>query len=339
MALVADTALNHHSLTHDGSVFKNNILFRHKALQLLLYQDAFEIVNPLGSARGKDKVIGTYFTLANIEPHNRLSVDHIQLVSLYRPTEKDLKEFGVKKVYQTLIDDLKTLETTGLDMGEEEPLLGTVVAVLGDNLGSHSLGGYVESFSDTHFCHYCLVSRTELLASDMPMKGQVRTPENYNTALAESHAGGLTHFHGVKQDSVLNQLRYYHVAQPGMLPCLPHDLFEGVVSLDLPLIINVLIKKKKWLTYSQRNERIAKFPYQGADVLDKPCPLSESFTHIAGHAVQNWVFLRLLPMILHPFVQNKADPVWGILLKLKEIVEMVCTPNITEGCCILAGLY
>ena len=313
---------------HDGSVFKNNILFRHKALQLLLYQDAFEVVNPLGSARGKHKVIGTYFTLANIAAHNRSSVDHIQLVSLC--IEKDLKEFGVQKVYQTLIDDLKTLETTGLDMGEEEPLLGTVVAVLGDNLGSHGLGGYVESFSATHSCRYCLVSRTELLESDMPIKGQVRTPENYNTALAEAHAGGLTHFHGVKQDSVLNQLRYYHVAQPGMPPCLAHDLFEGVVSLDLPLIINVLIKEKKWLTYSQLNERIAKFPYQGADALDKPCPLSESYTHITGHAVQNWVFLRLLPLILHPFVQNKADPLWGILLKLKEIVEMVCTPNITE---------
>ena len=97
---------------HDGSVFKSNKLFEGKALQIILYQDAFEVVNPLGSGRGKHKLIGTYFVLANIEPHNRSKIDQIQLVLLC--SEKDMKDFGEEKIYQMLIDDLKKLETEGI---------------------------------------------------------------------------------------------------------------------------------------------------------------------------------------------------------------------------------
>lgn len=48
---------------------------------------------------------------------------------------------------------------------------------------------------------------------------------------------------GIKSDSVLNKLKYYHVANPGLPPCLAHDMYEGVVQYDLMLSINYFIKK------------------------------------------------------------------------------------------------
>lgn len=43
----------------DGSVFKTNALCMQPgvSLKLILYQDAFEVVNPLGSARAKSVIL------------------------------------------------------------------------------------------------------------------------------------------------------------------------------------------------------------------------------------------------------------------------------------------
>ena len=83
----------------DGKVFMSNTFFQENpsCLKLVLYQDAFEVVNPLGSAKKKHKVLAVYFSLLNMPPHVRSNVDHVQLVLLC--TEKDFKEFGHAKVF------------------------------------------------------------------------------------------------------------------------------------------------------------------------------------------------------------------------------------------------
>lgn len=54
----------------DGNVFKNNKFFQENpdALRIILYQDAFEIVNPIGAARKKHKLLAIYMTIGNV-PH------------------------------------------------------------------------------------------------------------------------------------------------------------------------------------------------------------------------------------------------------------------------------
>lgn len=42
-------------------------------LKLILYQDAFEVINPFGSARKKHMLVGEYFTLADFEPFHHSS--------------------------------------------------------------------------------------------------------------------------------------------------------------------------------------------------------------------------------------------------------------------------
>lgn len=46
----------------DGQIFKSNDFFvqNPSSLKLVLYQDAFEVVNPLGSAKTRHKVLAVY---------------------------------------------------------------------------------------------------------------------------------------------------------------------------------------------------------------------------------------------------------------------------------------
>jgi hypothetical protein len=73
---------------------------------LILYQDAFEIANPLGSAETKYKILG-FFYFEHLESHNRSAIDHMQLLML--ATEVKLENIG-KQVFRRLADNLRLLE-------------------------------------------------------------------------------------------------------------------------------------------------------------------------------------------------------------------------------------
>lgn len=68
----------------DGKTFKENTLLQEfpSSISVILYQDAFEVVNPLGSGKKKHKLLAVYMTLGEILPHNRSSIDPMQLVLL-----------------------------------------------------------------------------------------------------------------------------------------------------------------------------------------------------------------------------------------------------------------
>lgn len=86
----------------------------------------------------------------------------MQLVLLCR--EQDFKYFGMNKVLEPLIKDLKVLEERGIVTSDGSVVKGTLVAISGDNLGSHSVGGFLENFSRAdHFCRYCEVDRATFL--------------------------------------------------------------------------------------------------------------------------------------------------------------------------------
>lgn len=100
----------------DGNSFKNNIFYKQNphALQLILYQDAYEICNPLGASRKKHKIVGVYLTVANIHAWQRVKIDQINLVALMY--EKDLKRLGASELFNIIIQDLRKIEQTGIEI-------------------------------------------------------------------------------------------------------------------------------------------------------------------------------------------------------------------------------
>lgn len=92
--------------------FESEFVSDTDSLKVVLFQNTFEIANPLRSAKQKHTILVVYFTLGNFHPHNRSSVDQIQLVLLC--SEKDCKYFGVDKVFAKVVLDLCELETKGI---------------------------------------------------------------------------------------------------------------------------------------------------------------------------------------------------------------------------------
>ncbi|XP_030842614.1 uncharacterized protein LOC105437795 isoform X1 [Strongylocentrotus purpuratus] len=317
---------------HCGEIFKEHELFGKdpEAVPIILYQDAFEVVNPLGSAKNKHKILAVYATFGNLLPQNRTKIEAMQLVLLCK--EKDFKYFGMDVVFLRLVSDLQELEQNGVKIGCKN-VPTSVLFILGDNLGSHCIGGFCQNFSSHPFiCRFCLITHADFRENPLT-NAELRTVDNYEEAIAHLETHLEKHekpFKGIVSNSIFNRLRYFHVCSPGLPPCLGHDLFEGIVRYDLALYIKDLVKKK-WFSYEYLNRTMKNAHLKGFDANDKPPEISSSGEKISGHAVQNWCLLRTLPFFLHAVIQDPEDQSWQLILRLREIVQFVCSQRISHG--------
>ncbi len=93
--------------------------------------------------------------------------------------EVDLQFFGQEKVFGPLVCDLRDLEEAGVELGSGQTIKGAVLAIAGDNLGSHIIGGFTENFSRSkYFCRYCDIDRDTCKNAPTEL-GLPRTKESY----------------------------------------------------------------------------------------------------------------------------------------------------------------
>lgn len=135
---------------------------------------------------------------------------------------------------------------------------------------------------------------------------------------------------GIKADSALNVLKYYHVCTPGRAPCIAHDYFEGIVQYDLWLALDDLVRRWK-LKIGLINRRLNKNHLSAEDPLFIPDIRLESKTkRITGTASQIRRLLLILPLIMFDLVKDFHDPVWKMILKLRELCCIVCSPALSH---------
>lgn len=230
-----------------------------------------------------------------------------------------------------LMQDLHTMQTVGVDLGETYGVRkARVVFVLGDNLGSHMIGGFVENFSGKYFCRYCLANRECFESGNcLPENFQKRTCENYNSAIQHLEVSSADNFEGIKTNSVLHSLPDFHVCMPSMSPCYGHDLFEGIVPGDLTLCLTYLIRQKKWFSVDYLNRRINAVKLKGPEATDRPPHVNTQTLKVSGHAVQMSVLIRFIPVLIGHKVEDTDDSVWRLIQLLRDIMDLVCTPVAT----------
>lgn len=128
-----------------ANFFKNNKFFLNNkdAIQIKLYIDAFTTTNVLGPNKNNYKQHGVYYKINNI-PFNLQSKNYVTQLALLFDNNYLIK-YGYDRILHCLVQDLKTLETQGIIIGDRN-LLGSIIYLCADNLGANSICGFVESF-------------------------------------------------------------------------------------------------------------------------------------------------------------------------------------------------
>ncbi|KYN50145.1 hypothetical protein ALC62_00173, partial [Cyphomyrmex costatus] len=238
---------------------------------------------------------------------------------------------GMSELFDIIIQDLKDIEQIGIEISyknEKIILKGTLVALIGDNLGSHFIGGFNENFNMSgYFCRFCHINKIKENSQLITSKFKKRTVETYkediNNIVNDNQAS-----RGIKSNSVFNNLNFFHVCQPGLPPCISHDLFEGIVQYDVMLIINELVVKRV-LTYEYINDKLSNIYFQNEEKIYLPS--IKKSEKLNGTHSQNMKLLNILPFALIRLNNLYDFEEWKLLLLLRKIVNIAIAFKISIG--------
>ncbi|XP_059362352.1 uncharacterized protein LOC132101422 isoform X1 [Carassius carassius] len=318
----------------DGNYFRDHPLFSEKpnSLQIQIFYDDFEMANPLGSKHGIHKVGSIYFVLRNLSPKINSALMNIHLLALFHT--EDVKKYGFDLILQPLVRDLKILECTGIEVPfSDEPVYGTIAQVTGDNLGLHSLLGYVESFSANNFCRFCLVDKqtSQTVFRDDDPRITLR-----NKALHDQHCNDLMvdptlpSTFGVKRQCLFNDLQYFHVSENYAVDIM-HDILEGVGQFELKLLFAYL-SDNKIISKTDVCNRIYSYNYGFVERKNRPTRinLEQNGNGIGLNAIQTFCLIRNMPLIFGD-VLREGNAHYRLLLLLLQIMNIILSPVVTDG--------
>lgn len=291
----------------DGAFFKKHPLFSRDTptLQIQLFYDDFETCSPLGSKRGIHKLGAIYFTLRNFPPKYNSCLTNIHLCMLFHA--QNVKKYGFSAILEPLVSDLKILETKGIDI----PALGgcingSIVQVTGDNLGLHTLFGFVESFTARNCCRFCLTCREDFQRvfsedhPDMILRSKELHAGHCQFIQATPEQGNVF---GVKGECLLNSLAYFHTIDNFAVDVM-HDVLEGVAQLEVKLILKHIVEKS--ISFKEINQRIQSFSYGYMERRNQPpaVKLDDLSNDLGLNAIQSWCLLRNVPLLFGDLVEK-----------------------------------
>lgn len=218
-----------------GSSFKNNKLFATNpdALQIELSSDDFEVCSPLKSKAGVHKLCAVYFRIRNMPPQLNSKLDSVYLVALCPSAYLKQNERSFQEIAQEIVQDLKILETSGIEISPGQFLRGTLTNTSHDNLGGNSILGFVECFVATNSCRQCECTKDEIQNVFVEDPSKMRRKEEYEDAIMQidDDSSKVLNIKGVKMYCVLNNLEFYHMLENRSVD-LMHDVNEGTNSFE-----------------------------------------------------------------------------------------------------------
>ena len=327
----------------DGKVFKSDTFFTEHpdALQIIIYHDAVEVCNPLGSQTGRHKLDMFYYTLGNLNPKLRSRHCAVRLLAIVNA--KLVRKYGYSAVLKPIIEDLKKIECgfPCIVNGTEKLVYGKVVSCAGDTEGQHEWGGYKVGVGFAfQKCRHCQCHFEAMQHSFYEEDFISRTKESYERqcreieeAPTEQLKSDLETTYGITSRSLLCDLDSFDVTK--QLPQdIMHTLLEGVVQYELRHILAHYISQGHF-TLCELNTAIASQNYGYSEVADKPGPLRESVFSgneaykLKYKAAQARLFLRLLPFILCTLRPNDDHDIYSLITELIEICQIIFSPVIS----------
>lgn len=322
----------------DGDMFKKHPLFStdEKAIQIIAYYDEVELCNPLGSNTKIHKLGCVFFTLGNFHPCYRSWLKSIFLVAV--ATGPTIKAHGIDDFFRPFVEDVKSLSTDGLQCvlhnGEKRHFQLGMVVFLADNLAAHAIGGFKESMSFAfRICRSCMATTEEAQRYFEESYFELRTAEKHKEQ-CQLLEGASTSQHsvdsGINRKSILETIPNFSVAN-NLPHDIMHDLFEGVVSHEMKLLLKHCVDMK-FFTIPLLNARLQNFDFGYTEISDKPSELGDDITKIAKirqSASKMWLLATIFPFLVGDLI-SETDRHWTCFLILLKICEVCAAWSISS---------
>lgn len=302
-----------------GSLYRQNVLFFNNpnALKLQLYTDDFEPCDALKSKAGKHKLCAFYLTIRNMPRKLQSQLSNIFLIALVDSVDLKSESASFDNIIEVILDDLKQLEMTGVEIGNGETIKAFLFNMCFDNLGENVCYGLPQGFQANYFCRFCMCHKSEckILTEEDPEK--LRDIASYDTVCArilEDEDLDLTKTKGIQRYCKLNDLKSFHIFSNYTVDPM-HDLLEGAVPFTLHVVFEHCIEKKLFNLPQLRNI---------------PSKLRIDSKNLGQNATQLYCLMKHIPFILKQY-ENDLKGIWTLVQSLLQILEMVFSTDINNS--------
>ena len=301
--------------------YKNNEFFKQKnALKILLYYDGLQMTNALGDTDGVYKAGMFYFALANLTRRHNSCLKNIYLIAII--FDQDVKSYGFDKVLTLIMDDICFLEIQGFQI-KKDVYRASIAQFVADNLGIHEIFNLKCCFRGEDICHLCNASSSTIQTFHATNLFKTYTKENYKIDVNN----------GKYKPCILNKSNFYHITDNYAFD-LTHDLWAGIVPLELSLLFKHLTSKDvNAFNLEFLNNRIKTFGYIGSDRVNKPNPIllmTDKSIKVKQKVAKMSCLFRVLPFIIGDKIPVD-DEIWKLYLLLSRIIDILYTREVSVG--------
>lgn len=166
--------------------------------------DDFEVVDPLGAAKGIYKIGGLYFSISGLPAKYAAWIENIFVAQLIYTS--DLKKFKAPRCFAHIVDQIEALWENGISITVEGQIFTVhfvVLSIPGDNLGINCLFGFTESFSAHYYCRFCHVIKADAGYLCYEKKDLLRTLDSYERDLKLKQRG-------ICNVCIFNDMPFFH---------------------------------------------------------------------------------------------------------------------------------
>lgn len=236
---------------------------------------------------------------------NNSKLSNIYLIALINADDLHTEYTDFNNVWFNVVNEIKVLEESGIQINHELNLKGTVTVLSGDNLGLNSVTGLVESFRATYFCRICKLPRQMCQTKCKESLSEIRTLSDYVEALKiieNSTSVDFSATKGIKRECALNRLKYFHTMNNVTVDIM-HDINEGVIPFVLKLLFEYYIKEK----IISENDLIRKIQYYDYGLLNRsnvPSKIDLHKHNLGQNASQNMCLFHHIGFILFEHIND-----------------------------------
>ena len=189
------------------------------------------------------------FFLGNVSPQFRSTFKAIHLVAVTK--HQHIVKYGIEEFLTPFVEDLKKLYcdgvTVSIGQGIERTFYGTLLVFLANTLAAHAVGGFKGSMSFAlRIYRSCMVTTLHVKNCLLESSCTLRTPEAHFEQCCLLAGPLQAHYstnYGINRLSKPEEVPGYSVIN-GLPHDIMHDLYEGVVPLELKLLLCHCVQSK-----------------------------------------------------------------------------------------------
>ena len=109
---------------------------------------------------------------------------------------------------------------------------------------------------------------------------------SYCTLVEEGETGKASKMYGINRNSILNQLKYFHVCNGALLPNIMHDILEGALQYEAKLLLHAMIDDKNYFSLTIFNSHLENLELGYMECKNRPTIISAKTYSSTGNSLK-----------------------------------------------------